>query len=167
MVNPGAIAAVSLAPGETAEAKWRFIHEGLSRFAGRPLALNSEIYASASASNHRNQALSRLMYDYGRLYFDPVETTDVYTRQSSLDRLPEAVGRITALDYANAWAEGLTQLFLSFGVAMLIGAIAVYLVMSRRSLASRDLAGPDAGAPKLSRSTSSASNSLNHPESSP
>lgn len=85
MVNSGALATVSLAPGDTAEAKWRFIHEGLSRFAGRPLTLNDEIYASASASNHRNQALSRLMYDYGRLYFDPVETTDVYTKQCSLD----------------------------------------------------------------------------------
>lgn len=85
MVNPGALATVSLAPGDTAEAKWQFIHQGLSRFAGRSLVLNDEVYASASASNHRNQALSRLMYDYGRLYFDPIETTDVYTRQSSLD----------------------------------------------------------------------------------
>lgn len=85
MVNPGALATVSLVPGDTAEAKWQFIHEGLSRFAGRTLHLNDEVYESASASNHRNQALSRLMYDYGRLYFDPVETTDVYTKQSSLD----------------------------------------------------------------------------------
>ena len=34
MVNAGAIAAASLAPGETADAKWRFIRDGLSRFAG-------------------------------------------------------------------------------------------------------------------------------------
>lgn len=85
MVNSGALATVSLTPGDTAEAKWQFIHEGLSRFAGRTLSLNDEVYASASISNHRNQALSRLMYDYGRLYFDPVEITEVYTRQSSLD----------------------------------------------------------------------------------
>ena len=38
MVNAGAIATTSLAPGETAEAKWRFIQEGLSRFAGRGLS---------------------------------------------------------------------------------------------------------------------------------
>jgi len=85
MVNSGALATVSLMPGETSDAKWRFIHEGLSRFAGRVLTLNEEVYESASSTNHRNRALSRLMYDYDRLYFDPIETTDVYTKQSSLD----------------------------------------------------------------------------------
>jgi glutaminase len=42
MVNPGAIAATSLVPGESIEAKWQFIHQGLSRFAGRELSLNEE-----------------------------------------------------------------------------------------------------------------------------
>ena len=37
MVNAGAIATTSLVPGATADAKWKLIHEGLSRFAGRPL----------------------------------------------------------------------------------------------------------------------------------
>ena len=85
MVNSGAIAAVTLVPGETAEAKWRFIHEGLSRFAGRTLNLNEEVYASASATNHRNRAIARIMYDYSRLYFDPVEAADIYTKQCSLN----------------------------------------------------------------------------------
>jgi glutaminase len=92
MVNPGALAAVSLVPGATAEAKWQFILEGLSRFAGRRLTLNEEMYASAMASNARNQAIARLMYDHGRLYWDPGETTDIYTRQSSLS--------VTAVDLA-------------------------------------------------------------------
>ena len=35
MVNAGAIATTSLVPGADLKAKWRFIHEGLSRFAGR------------------------------------------------------------------------------------------------------------------------------------
>jgi glutaminase len=34
MVNAGAIATTSLAPGATADAKWKFIQDGLSRFAG-------------------------------------------------------------------------------------------------------------------------------------
>lgn len=85
MVNPGALATTSLAPGETADEKWQFIHEGLSRFAGRPLALNEEVYASASATNHRNQGIARLLWSYDRLYFDPVATTDLYTRQCSLN----------------------------------------------------------------------------------
>ena len=49
MVNAGAIAATSLAPGTTAEAKWHFVREGLSRFAGRDLTLNSEVYESEAA----------------------------------------------------------------------------------------------------------------------
>jgi glutaminase len=85
MVNSGALATTSLAPGATAEAKWRFIHDRLSRFAGHPLALNDEVYASASATNHRNQVLARLMWSYGRLYCDPAETVDLYTRQCSLN----------------------------------------------------------------------------------
>ena len=40
MVNAGAIATTSLAPGANAEARWRFIRDGLSRFAGRELAMD-------------------------------------------------------------------------------------------------------------------------------
>ena len=43
MVNAGAIATTSLVPGATVEAKWRFIHDGLSAFAGRTLSLNTEV----------------------------------------------------------------------------------------------------------------------------
>lgn len=35
MVNAGATATASLARGETIEARWRFLHRGLSRFVGR------------------------------------------------------------------------------------------------------------------------------------
>ena len=47
MVNPGAIATTSLVPGASADAKWQLIHEGLSRFAGRSLSLDADMYASA------------------------------------------------------------------------------------------------------------------------
>jgi glutaminase len=57
MVNSGAIAATSLAPGSTPEEQWRFILDGRSRFAGRTLAMNDAVFASASPSNSRNQAL--------------------------------------------------------------------------------------------------------------
>ncbi len=84
MVNPGAIATTSLVPGATAEARWKFIHEGLSRFAGRPLSLDVEVYTSASETNWRNQSIARLLESYDRLYCDPTEATDLYTRQCSL-----------------------------------------------------------------------------------
>jgi glutaminase len=84
MVNPGAIATTSLVPGATADAKWRFVHEGLSGFAGRELSLDEEIYASASGTNHRNREIARLLEGRGRIYADPVEALDLYTRQCSL-----------------------------------------------------------------------------------
>ncbi len=54
MVNSGAIATTSLVPGNSLAEKWQFIFEGLSRFAGRLLPMNNEVYASASETNFRN-----------------------------------------------------------------------------------------------------------------
>jgi glutaminase len=85
MVNSGAIATTSLVPGATFEDQWQFIHEGLSRFAGRSLPLNEEVYASASETNFRNQSIARLLQSYGRIYMDPAQATDLYTKQCSLN----------------------------------------------------------------------------------
>jgi glutaminase len=84
MVNAGAMATTSLVPGATADERWAFVLEGLSRFAGRPLELDADVYASESATNLRNQGIAHLLQSYGRLYADPDETTDLYTRQCSL-----------------------------------------------------------------------------------
>jgi glutaminase len=84
MVNAGAIATTSLVPGTTAEDKWRRIRDGLSGFAGRRLELDAEVYESEAATNLRNQGIAHLLDSYSRLYFDPDEATDVYTRQCSL-----------------------------------------------------------------------------------
>jgi glutaminase len=85
LVNAGALAATSLVPGATAQEKWERVREGLSRFAGRQLSVDEQVYASESATNLRNQGIAHLLESYGRLYFDPDQVTDVYTRQCSLD----------------------------------------------------------------------------------
>ncbi|MEP9364923.1 glutaminase A [Nocardioides sp. CN2-186] len=85
LVNAGAIATTSLAPGATADEKWDAIRQRLSAFAGRELTMSDEVYASESATNLRNQGIAHLLKSYERLYFDPDETTDVYTRQCSLE----------------------------------------------------------------------------------
>ena len=90
MVNPGAIAATSLVEG------WEALLKGLSRFAGRKLSLDEDVYASASATNHRNRELARLLEARGRIYRDPAEALDLYTRQSSLS--------VTAKDLAGMGA---------------------------------------------------------------
>jgi glutaminase len=85
MVNAGAIATTSLAPGATADEKFAFIQDGLSRFAGRSLAVDEEVYRSEADTNLRNRGIAKLLEGYGRMYFDALETTDVYTRQCSLN----------------------------------------------------------------------------------
>ncbi|WP_035770084.1 glutaminase A [Arthrobacter castelli] len=84
MVNAGALAATSLVPGGSSEAKWQLIQESLSAFAGRRLELDVETYESEAATNQRNRALARLLDSYGHLYFDPEATTDIYTKTCSL-----------------------------------------------------------------------------------
>lgn len=84
MVNSGAIATTSLVPGDTLEARWDFIHEGLSRFAGRDLAINEDVYRCAMETNFRNQSIARMLQSFGRIYMPPLEVIDLYTRQCSL-----------------------------------------------------------------------------------
>jgi glutaminase len=85
MVNAGAIATTSLVPGESLAAKWQFIHDGLSKFAGRKLTMNDEVFESATETNYRNQSIARLLQSFGRVYLDPAEATDLYTRQCALN----------------------------------------------------------------------------------
>jgi glutaminase len=85
MVNSGAIATTSLVPGANLSEKWLFIHDGLSRFAGRKLSLNEEVYVSASETNFRNQSLARMLQSFGRIYMGPAEAVDLYTKQCALN----------------------------------------------------------------------------------
>ena len=85
MVNAGAIATTSCVPGATAEEKFRFIQDGLSRFAGRQIEIDQEVYESEAATNLRNRGIAKLLEGYGRMYWDALETTDIYTRQCSLN----------------------------------------------------------------------------------
>ncbi|MDR7187398.1 glutaminase [Microbacterium sp. BE35] len=84
MVNAGALATTALMPGNTAEEKWDAVRTGLSRFAGRELAVDEEVYRSEAATNHRNRAIAQLLESYGRIRTDPLDVVDVYTRQCAL-----------------------------------------------------------------------------------
>ncbi|MBE2184176.1 MAG: glutaminase A [Anaerolineae bacterium] len=85
MVNSGAIAATSLVPGATYDEKWGAIYEGMCKFAGRELRVNEAVYQSASETNFRNRAIVNLLHSTGKIYCDPNEALDLYTRQCSLD----------------------------------------------------------------------------------
>lgn len=84
MVNAGAIATTSLVKGQTASEKWKNIVLMMSRFAGRELKMNEEVYKSEAGDNLRNQAKAMLMNAYGRMYHNAIEIVDIYTQQCAL-----------------------------------------------------------------------------------
>lgn len=83
-VNAGAIATVSLIQAPTADAKWEKILDFYSKAAGEKLSLLPDVYKSEAATNTGNRALAALLLKYERIYADPLESVDVYTKQCSV-----------------------------------------------------------------------------------
>jgi glutaminase len=83
-VNAGAIATTSLISAKTADEKWNKILGFYSKAAGEKLSLIDEVYKSEAATNTGNKALSMLLAKYERIYADPFESVDVYTKQCSV-----------------------------------------------------------------------------------
>lgn len=108
LVNPGAIAATSLIAGADSSAKWKSVLQVHSDFAGRPLALNMPVYISEAGDNLRNQAIAHLLLAYGRMYFDPVEATDIYTKQCAINVSAKDAG-IMAGTLANGGVNPVTK----------------------------------------------------------
>lgn len=84
LVNAGAIATTSLISGRDANEKWNKILGFYNRAAGEKLTLIDEVYKSEAATNTGNKALSMLLAKYERIYADPFESVDIYTKQCSV-----------------------------------------------------------------------------------
>ena len=84
LVNAGAIATTSLISGKDANEKWNKILNFYGRAAGEKLTLIDEVYKSEAATNAGNKALSMLLAKYERIYADPFESVDIYTKQCSV-----------------------------------------------------------------------------------
>ncbi|MGZ0713132.1 glutaminase A (plasmid) [Coraliomargarita sp. W4R53] len=84
MVNAGAMAATALMPGDPMQ-KWDAVRTGLSKFAGRELEVDDDVYESEMSTNYRNRAIARLLQSYGHIECDPADAIEVYTRQCSLN----------------------------------------------------------------------------------
>jgi glutaminase len=83
-VNAGAIAATSLINGKSEDEKWNTILAFYGKVAGEKLTLIEEVYKSEAATNAGNKALAMLLAKYERIYSDPFEAVDVYTKQCSV-----------------------------------------------------------------------------------
>ena len=96
LVNAGAMAAVSLLEGETANARWHSLLAWYRQLANAELGLNRSVYESVRDTGLRNQAIAALLRDYGRLYGDPETVRDIYNRQSSVDVTTEQLAMMGA-----------------------------------------------------------------------
>lgn len=92
MVNAGAIVTTALVPDTRDLPAFDRILICLSRFAGRRLDVDEEVYVSEAATGDRNRALAYLIRSTGTLHVDPVAAVDTYFRQCSV--------RVTAVDLA-------------------------------------------------------------------
>ena len=84
LVNAGAIATTSLISGQNADEKWNKIINFYSKAAGEKLTLIDEVYRSEAATNAGNKALAMLLAKYERIYAEPFESVDIYTKQCSV-----------------------------------------------------------------------------------
>ena len=84
LVNAGAIATTSLISGKDANEKWKKILDFYGKVAGEKLTLIDEVYKSEAATNAGNKALAMLLAKYERIYADPFESVDIYTKQCSV-----------------------------------------------------------------------------------
>ncbi|MEU1125608.1 glutaminase A [Streptomyces sp. NPDC005899] len=104
MVNAGAIVTTALIAATGRASAFRRVLTCLSRFAGRPLDVDEEVYASEAATGDRNRALAYLLRSAGAPPaagpppaagvppVDPVAAVDTYFRQCAV--------RVTAVDLA-------------------------------------------------------------------
>lgn len=83
LINAGAIATTALVAGDDLAERSARIMTGLSRFAGRPLQVDEDVYASESATGDRNRALGHLLRSYGLIDVDVHDVVEAYFRQCS------------------------------------------------------------------------------------
>lgn len=107
LVNAGAITSTSMVSGKSYNEIWNKILGYYSDFAGRELTVLEDIYKSEADTNQRNQAIAHLMYAYGHIEGDPLQATDIYTRQCSVGVNAKDLGTMAAT-LANAGTNPVT-----------------------------------------------------------
>ena len=84
MINAGAIAIAGMLPEDEDGTRFPFVLDRFSRFAGRELDWDRDVYTSESATGHRNRAIANLLRG-AEIIEDPVDgTVEDYFRQCSV-----------------------------------------------------------------------------------
>jgi len=84
LVNSGAIASVSMVKADSAQQRFDTILDWFNRLSAAKLTVIEDVYQSEAATNQRNRAHAYILAASERVYSDPMEATDVYTRQCSI-----------------------------------------------------------------------------------
>jgi glutaminase len=84
MINAGAIATTGLVEGKTSTQKMHRILDAFSRFAGRKLEVDQEVYRSESETGHRNRAIAYMLRNFDILTEDPTPALEAYFQQCSI-----------------------------------------------------------------------------------
>jgi glutaminase len=84
LVNSGAIASVSMVQAKNAEERFNKILSFFNDLSGANLSVIEDVYKSEAATNQRNRAHGYILAASDRIYSDPMEAVDVYTKQCSI-----------------------------------------------------------------------------------
>lgn len=92
LVNSGAIASVSTVKAGDAQERFAKIINFFQGLAADKLTVLEDVYQSEAATNQRNRAHAYILAASERIYSDPMEAVDVYTRQCSIGVTAKQLG---------------------------------------------------------------------------
>jgi len=92
LVNSGAIAAVSMVEAKSADERFNKILGFFNDLSGAKLTVIDSVYKSEAATNQRNRAHGYILAASDRIYSDPMEAVDVYTKQCSIGVTAKQLG---------------------------------------------------------------------------
>jgi glutaminase len=96
LVNSGAIASVSMVQAKSADERFAKIISFFNDLSAAKLSVIEDVYKSEAATNQRNRAHAYILSASDRIYSDPMEAVDVYTKQCSIGVTAKQLGVIGA-----------------------------------------------------------------------
>lgn len=108
LVNSGAIASVSMVQAKSADERFNKILGFFNDLSGAQLSVIDSVYKSEAATNQRNRAHGYILAASDRIYSDPMEAVDVYTKQCSIGVTAKQLG-IMGATLANGGVNPVTK----------------------------------------------------------